>query len=573
MNGTDVLKRISAETDRLLVFENSWFLANGNKRALLFGVLMLLAVGVALLVYRSGGTVFVFPHFAYVVIIAAAAAFGAYGGILIALFLGLLLGPYMPLDVVAGTPQASFNWMFRLGVFMLAGAFTGGMFDMLKRHLRRLHAMAYCDPESALPNRHALELEADAWLADERSHNRERVFLLQCKIVNFPEIVSVTGYPAIAELMVTLHEKLERKTGFELRLYRTGTDEFALLTKLPKTRESVELLRDALHVIAGPHSVNGLSAHVDVTAGIASMLPDENHGSDHHDGETLVRQGMLAMHNSWAEDKELAIFHKEFEPDPARMRLLGEARAAMREHQLELFYQPKIDARTHQVTGAEALIRWRHPELGLVPPVMFIPQLERTSLINPCTLYVLELALAQAAEWQSQGRQLNIAVNISVRNLQANGFLKRVRTMVNASGVPPEQLDLEITESAIARLGRSQLNALADLREAGFEISVDDFGTGYSSLAYLKSLPVTQIKIDQCFVRHLATDATDRQIVLASISLAQRLKLKTVAEGVEDAESAGFLISAGCDKLQGYYFARPMPANDFCSWLDTPVSA
>lgn len=560
------------DSQRLLALEDSWFFSSRRNMHVLGLAILVLCAAVPWIVYQTGGTAFVYAHLAYLPVILAASGFGIRGAMLVAIVLALLLGPYMPLNVSDQTHQTTANWLFRGVQLALAALVAGGLFDHLKRQLEHFRTLSLQDDESELPNRRALEQRIAQWL-DRTSLRADveggRLYLMQCKIVNFSEIVSVTDYRETVELLSHLREVLCGVINEPVQLFRTATDEFAVLIELPKRRDSVEILRRATKEIAGPHQLGDLSTHVDVTIGIGWTT-----GQDSEPGgaQRLVRQSFLAMLHSLEQQTEIAIFHRNLEPDTDKLRLLGEVSGAMVKREFEMFYQPKLDASSHKLLGAEALLRWRHPSRGLVPPGMFIPQLERTSLINPCTFYVLERVLEQAVLWQVGERDIKIAINISVRNLQHTGFLRTVRRMVKQSGIAPKNIDLEITESAIARLGRAQLLALTELREAGFEISIDDFGTGYSSLAYLKSLPVTQLKIDQCFIRNLSSDPMDRQIVLASISLAHRLGLKTIAEGVEDLATAQFLGDAGCDAVQGFFFSRPLAADDFSPWVSGNIN-
>ena len=250
-----------------------------------------------------------------------------------------------------------------------------------------------------------------------------------------------------------------------------------------------------------------------------------------------------------------------------RLSLIGDLARAVEESALELHYQPQADPGSGQVTGVEALLRWNHPLWGNVPPDEFIPLAEHTGLIKPLTRFVLETAVRQCVAWRDAGTPVLMAVNISMRNLLEPELADTVARMLVQAGLPAGLLKLEVTESAIVSDPERAVHALDRLVDLGLLVSVDDFGTGYSSLTRLRSLPVHEVKIDRSFVRHLAERADDRAIVRAVIGLGHDLGLRVVAEGVEDEASWRLLESFECDLVQGYYLARPMPAEAMTPWL------
>ncbi|MEP7059773.1 MAG: EAL domain-containing protein, partial [Actinomycetota bacterium] len=262
------------------------------------------------------------------------------------------------------------------------------------------------------------------------------------------------------------------------------------------------------------------------------------------------------------------VYHRDLDRDsPARLALISHVRPALENDEFVLFYQPKVRLSDGKVAGAEALIRWEHPELGLVPPDEFIPLVEKTVLLRPLTAFVMEEAMRQWREWADRGVRLQIAVNISVRSLLDGQLPGQVAAVLEKYQVPPAFLKLELTESFLmADSGRSTgvLDAISDV---GVNLSIDDFGTGYSSLSHLKRLPIQEIKIDRSFVMNMLVDANDSMIVRATVELGKNLGLQVVAEGVEDRETWDLLASFGCDEAQGYFFSRPIPSGEFWRWL------
>jgi EAL domain-containing protein (putative c-di-GMP-specific phosphodiesterase class I) len=251
-----------------------------------------------------------------------------------------------------------------------------------------------------------------------------------------------------------------------------------------------------------------------------------------------------------------------------RLGLLAELGRAIAQGELVLHYQPKCDL-NGRVLGVEALVRWQHPQRGLLPPMDFIPVAERTGLVHPLTEVVLDLALAQARCWMDEGRPMPVAVNVSTRSLLHPGFAEKVLAAMGAHGVPARLLSLEITETTIMEDPERALAVLTRLADSGVRLSIDDFGTGYSSLAYLKQLPVHELKVDRTFVAALTTSERDRVIVDSTVALGNRLGLDVVAEGVEDIETLDALAELGCRTAQGYLFSRPVPADQ----LDLGVPA
>jgi EAL domain-containing protein (putative c-di-GMP-specific phosphodiesterase class I) len=250
-----------------------------------------------------------------------------------------------------------------------------------------------------------------------------------------------------------------------------------------------------------------------------------------------------------------------------RLETLEQLRSALDDDQLDNHYQPKLDLRTGAVVGVEALVRWNHPERGLLYPDVFLPLAEQAGLMRRLALDVLERSLRDLRAWRAAGHELSVAVNLSVSNLQDVALPDQVAMLLDAFSVPPAALTLEITEDVLmADAARSQ-QVMAALRRLGVSLSIDDYGSGYSSLAYLKALPVDELKLDRSFVTHLTTDDRSAAIVRSTLQLARDLGMTMVAEGVEDAASLAALRSWGCDLAQGYHIARPMPAGAFPAWL------
>ncbi|MDZ7842842.1 MAG: bifunctional diguanylate cyclase/phosphodiesterase [Gammaproteobacteria bacterium] len=341
-----------------------------------------------------------------------------------------------------------------------------------------------------------------------------------------------------------------------------GGDEFAIL--LPSLADKHDIdrvigkIRTALHE---PFTVHDLPVNVEARLGIA-LYPTTGSSAD-----LLWQRADIALcaakelHRSWV------VYEPDIDHyDPGRLALIGGLRTALEQNELVLHFQPSIDLGTGRIRGVEALLRWRHPDRGLIYPDEFIPLAERTGLIDALTGWVVASALRQGHDWHSSGVSLDVAVNISVRNLQAPGFCNEILDLARSSGFPLEQLSLEITESAIMADPERARSVLRELYESGIRLSVDDFGTGQSSLAYVRDLPVSTIKIDKSFVIDFK-QSRNAAIVSTAIDLGHNLGMTVTAEGVEDEETWRMLRDLGCDVAQGYFFSRPLTVDQLAGWL------
>jgi EAL domain-containing protein (putative c-di-GMP-specific phosphodiesterase class I) len=282
----------------------------------------------------------------------------------------------------------------------------------------------------------------------------------------------------------------------------------------------------------------------------------------------LLQHADVAMYEAKRTHSGFGFYSVEHDPyNPVRLAMVGELRKALEANEVVLHYQPKIDLETGKVVGAEALVRWQHPARGLIPPADFVPMAERTGLIRPLSRYVLDLALAQCREWRDAGLGLKVSVNLSARNLLDPHLPDDVSGLLAKWSVPAAFLELEITESTIMVDPKRAMEVLRRLHTMGIALSIDDFGTGYSSLAYLKELPVNELKIDRTFVQNMASNRGDAFIVRSTIDLAHNLRLQVVAEGVEDESTMDELTKLGCNIAQGFHIGRPVPPQEFAEWL------
>jgi len=428
-----------------------------------------------------------------------------------------------------------------------------------------LRYVTYHDPLSGLPNRTALHQRLEQALKD--APQGSRTALLFLVLERFREIGNTLGHQNAERLVKEFARRLGDVLGEPDRLARLRGDEFAVLLPGATASLGLQVASKIVRTLEQPFMVEKLPIEVEVSIGI-SVAPD--HGQD---PEILLRHADVAMQAARREAAGCVVYSPARDPhDPRGLVLLGELRRAIEADDLRLHYQPKLALKTRSVVGAEALVRWRHPKRGLVPPDQFVPLAEQGGLIKPLTRWVLGEALRQCAAWRAERDGLSIAVNLSARNLQDPQLLEQITGLLESRQLAPQLLRLELTESAVMTDPLRAVEILAALAASGVGLSIDDFGTGYSSLAYLRKLPVSELKIDKSFVIGIAAHTLgDAAIVRSTNDLGHNLGLSVVAEGVEDEQTLDMLGAMGCDAAQGYFIARPMPAPDFERWLrDSP---
>jgi diguanylate cyclase (GGDEF)-like protein len=346
-------------------------------------------------------------------------------------------------------------------------------------------------------------------------------------------------------------------------LARLGSDEFALLLPGCDGERATAIAEQVLAAFEKPVALEGSS--VDLSAGIGIALFPEHADAP----EALMARALLAMSEAKRRSAGVMVYQPSIDAGSAQtLSLLGELRQALRQHELRLFLQPKLQIRDGSLIGAEALVRWQHPERGLVPPVQFIPFAEETGFIHELTLWVVDEAARIWSAQAAQGFELRLSVNLSAHDLMKPDLLARLDARLRHHGTPPRALCLEITESAIALDPARALRTLHELKGHGFKLSIDDFGAGYTSLAQLIELPVDELKIDMFFVRTMDSNADKASMVGSLIQLAHDRKLSVVAEGIENLAILGQLEALGCDEGQGYHIGKPMPAGDLPDWVD-----
>lgn len=433
-----------------------------------------------------------------------------------------------------------------------------------KATLERLNTLATTDSLTCLTNRTLFHDRLAQALAAASRNNNYQVVMMLMDLDHFKEINDTLGHPAGDEVLIAVAQRLQlllRKTD---TLARLGGDEFGIL--LPQVENghhtAEKIARKIQQAFVSPYKVEDNELFLGASIGIA-IYPE--HGED---VATLMSRADVAMYSTKNTEKGYMFYDSKLDPHAQQnLQLSGDLRHALQREQLVLHYQPKMDLRSSSIMGAEALIRWHHPEHGIIPPDEFIPLAERTGLIRPITDWVIETALKQNKAWRKMGYELHVAVNVSARSFQNTKLVEIIKGTLEKLDMPASSLEVEITENILMSDLINTTRVLKQISDLGVTISIDDFGTGYSSLAYLKNMPLHTIKIDKSFVLNMAKDENDAVIVRSTIDLAHNLGLAVVAEGIENAETLALLVGLGCDSAQGYYFSKPLPADKFSTFL------
>ena len=425
--------------------------------------------------------------------------------------------------------------------------------------------LAQHDFLTSLPNRLLLS-ERMAHAINMARRHEQQVGLLFLDLDNFKHINDSLGHAVGDQLLQSIANRLVRCVRTTDTVCRQGGDEFViLLAEIGQPEDAAHVAETLRTALAMPHLIDGHELHISLSIGI-SVFPD-----DGADVDTLMQNADTAMYHAKASGRNNYQFFKPDMNARAVRRLFVEKslRRALKKDEFFLHYQPKIDLASGAMTGAEALIRWQDPDLGLVMPAQFVPIAEENGLIVPVGRWVLREACRQVQAWLDAGLlAVPVSVNISAVEFRHDGFLEGVAQILRETGLAPRYLELEMTESILMQDAQSSASALEALQAMGVQLAIDDFGTGYSSLSYLKRFPIDTLKIDQSFVRDIVTDKDDANIVAAVIGMGKSLKQRVIAEGVETHAQLAFLQARHCDEGQGFHFSHPVSAEDFARMLN-----
>jgi len=468
-------------------------------------------------------------------------------------------------EITQGTSDDHINMLRQANAHLVTATIEAQkLAEQVQTAKDQLDHLAHHDVLTDLPNRMLLQdrLGQAIGLACRQGRQLAVMFL---DLDRFKHINDSLGHVVGDQLLRSVAQRLVSCVRHSDTISRQGGDEFVLLLPHIEHAEDAALsAQKMLAALAPPHHIDRHDLHISVSIGI-SIYPD-----DGQDAESLIRSADTAMYHAKENGRDNYKFFEQSMNARAVQRQFIETglRRALARQEFVLYYQPKINLQSGAIVGVEALIRWQHPQRGLLPPAQFVPIAEDCGLILPIGRWVLREACRQARAWQDAGLPpITIAVNTSALEFQARDFLEYIRATLDESRLQPRYLELELTESVLMRDAESTDSMLHALADFGVKLAVDDFGTGYSSLSYLRQFPIDTLKIDQSFINQMTSNLDDATIVTAMIGMGKNLKQRVLAEGVETPEQYAFLLTQQCDEGQGYYFSRPVVAGEFSGLL------
>ena len=535
-----------ARMDRALALAlTRWQHPAGLRRWLAVAGIAGLIAAATFLVWQTGGIQYAFSHIMYLPVLLGAALFGAAGGVAAGLAGGLALGPGMPIDTATGEMQDPVNWIYRTAFFV----FVGGVVGMLGQAVARLLGE---DPVSGAPSQQPLRQALERTLEPPVSgHAPRRLSVLVAIFDNYPELANTFGPEVGVRLIGGVVQRLQASCQGDAGVYHLHGERFAVVVDGERLDDVRARIR--AHSME-PLVADGVPLYVNLTFGRADH---PEHGAS---AEELIQRATIAADLASRRGERQRVYDAgSDQTSRENLVLLSGFRRAVSHGELCLYHQPKWHLGQQRVVGTEALLRWQHPEYGLLTPVRFIPQLESSHLIHELTPWVVSAALRDLAELQRDGRAWHVALNLSARNLNDDGLIGDLERALAETGTSPEQLEVEVTESAVLADPEQARRVLGRLRDWGVGVAIDDFGAGQTSLGYLRRLPATSLKIDRALIQELAGPSSDGRIVESVAGLGRRLGMEVVAEGVEDRATLAMARSAGCDIVQGYGICPPQP--------------
>lgn len=538
-----------------------FILEPSTKQKVIFAFIVMCLLGLGgYVVYTTGGTKLSYLHFMYLPIIAAGFYFGPLVGIGTGALAAFIVGPFMPESVENQLDQSFDSWLFRSLFFTIIGWVAGIFSKITADYYHTIQRQNFVEPVTGLHNYRGL------FHIVEGSRNKMQDFagVVAVKVKQMGEIDRAFGPESSEELMRQIARSISQATQDDG--YAACIDPSKFVTLVKKEADLRKVLFRCRQTLNNDLKLKGVKVFVELYYALADTLQGDNLNDILRKASNAVERGM--EHN---------IIECQYSPDAdeqteKNLYILRELKTAFEKDSLTLNYQPKVNLATGQIVGMEALARWPHPELGMVSPMQFMGIAEKTLLINPYTKWLMRKALGQLALWRDNGYPVTLALNFSMKNFQDPSVIESLFECLKEFKLPPELVEIEITESALS----TNLSAVADilryLQERRIRIAIDDFGTGLSSLNYLFELPVDVIKVDKTFVQAMTSNSAAEAILRSAITLGHELNLEVVAEGIETQEQYDLLNKIGCQTGQGYYIARPMPEELATAWLESKKS-
>lgn len=504
------------------------------------------------LVYITGGTKKAYLHFFYIPIVLACLFWGPTGGLLSGVVSGFLAGPFMPLDVASGEMQSPINWISRIIIFSLIGVVVGYISNQMDKMNKAERERLQRSPFYQLPNVSKLLLDI------EENIKSGKVFkLISVKLTNIEGIEKYVDTVVTEKLIETLIENLKHGEGI-VTVYGSAKDEFVSLICSEDVEDYEEEIKRIVEKYStSPVSLDGYTFRLSLKVGIY-----EYHGNEDSPVEILNRS-RIAFEQGTKDESN--VYHYDTRLEESRREaydITGALLDSIRNDELFLMYQPKIDIANHRVSGAEALVRWKRKDKGVVGPNLFIPIAEDVGFIKEITKFVFDSATAQMETWKRKGLDIKCAINVSGMELLDQDFITWGQKMISSRNIDRADMELEITERAVTHNNESLIEAMHYLSGLGYKISIDDFGTGYNTLMNIGELPFDILKIDKYFIDRMNSFKI-MELVRCVITLSHVLGKVVIAEGVETAEQLDLLREMKCDRVQGYYYSKPLLPHEF----------
>ena len=517
-------------------FGNMLLFPNKKQKIIMVTLLYFMIAGVYFLVYETGGIKYVYSHTIYVPIILMAVITGYQGGLLAGLISGILLGPFMPIDVVSGEEQDAINWLYRMFILLSSGGLAGISFDVL----RKSRQAAYI----ALSHHHytMITLYNSLSLSYRKEIRNQQVIAI--KVVNFQSIVDYIGVLNYFEIWKMINEEISNCCDFQGKLYHIEDQNFIYVC----TQENKVMPLDELYeMFAKSRMINDVPIYFDIAIGFAKRIDSLDH---------LVEDALITSRHAELNSEHILTFKPEFRKSLKAFELVSELKEAMKNKDLYLVYQPIVKKNTHEIVYIEALVRWCHKTQGLIMPKAFIELVEQTLLINDLSIYIAHEIKNEILPILIE-KGIKVSMNISGKNFRNKAFIKQLLSNQIFTDEEKKYIIIEITETVFIGNTLHIIDLLKQLKDQGYQLALDDFGVGYTSLSYLGKYPLDYLKIDRSFMMQYHEVAI-QSIVKSVIHLTKELEYQVVAEGIETKEMVEQLEEIKCDFFQGYYFSKPI---------------
>lgn len=508
-------------------------------------------------VYFSGGTHTAALHIIYFPILLGALWYGFSGGIVVSVIAGFVLGPLMPLDVAAAEMQPHLNWLTRLAFLVLIGGIAGIALGTLRDYSHRLREHAFVSRETNLPTGQRLTVDVQARL---RSREPLRQ-LLVIQASNFDAIANTVGFDTAHRLPAAMQRRLAPLLSPGMICYELGADRLAV-AEFGAEETAPRLAEAILDQLKAPVGLGRSAIYVEPRVGVYRAEAGDVEPSE------ILRRASSALFVAREQGAASAAYSPDLDAHARANQLMMENLVSgIEQGRLFLEYQPRIELRTGSIVGVEALVRLRGRDGEAIPPGRFVPLAESSNVIHTLTQRVIADAIRQLAVWRRDGRDLRMAINFSTRNLQNDDALDYLDEVCRQHDVPPDRVEVEVTESAMVRDPAAFHRVICNARERGFHVAIDDFGTGYTTLGSLSVLPLNTLKLDRSLIVHMQTQPSGFAVIESVVSLCKSLGFRIVAEGIENSGSFTRLLEAGCEEGQGFLMARPMTVEALEVWL------